>query len=64
MDTTPAIRTAAAEGVSNTIDLAATPEACIAEAASKGMNPKMLAAFKDGTKTMMLNYSVNWARRP
>jgi predicted homoserine dehydrogenase-like protein len=41
------------KGKNNTIDLAATPEACIAEAASKGMNPKMLAAFKDGTKTMV-----------
>jgi predicted homoserine dehydrogenase-like protein len=41
------------KGKNNTIDLAATPEACIAEAASKGMNPKMLSAFKDGTKTMV-----------
>ena len=40
------------KGKNNTIDLAATPEACVAEAASKGMNPKMLSAFKDGTKTM------------
>jgi predicted homoserine dehydrogenase-like protein len=41
------------KGKNNIIDLAATPEACIAEAASKGMNPKMLSAFKDGTKTMV-----------
>jgi predicted homoserine dehydrogenase-like protein len=41
------------KGKNNTIDLAATPDACIAEAASKGMNPKMLSAFKDGTKTMV-----------
>lgn len=41
------------KGKNNTIDLAATPEACVAEAASKGMNPKMLSAFKDGTKTMV-----------
>ena len=41
------------KGKNNVIDLAATPEACVAEAASKGMNPKMLAAFKDGTKTMV-----------
>jgi predicted homoserine dehydrogenase-like protein len=41
------------KGKNNVIDLAATPEACIAEAASKGMNPKMLSAFKDGTKTMV-----------
>ena len=41
------------KGKNNTIALAATPEACVAEAASKGMNPKMLSAFKDGTKTMV-----------
>ncbi len=41
------------KGKNNVIDLAATPEACVAEAASKGMNPKMLSAFKDGTKTMV-----------
>jgi predicted homoserine dehydrogenase-like protein len=41
------------KGKNNVIDLAATPESCAAEAASKGMNPKMLAAFKDGTKTMV-----------
>jgi len=41
------------KGKNNTIDLAATPEACVAEAATKGMNPKMLSAFKDGTKTMV-----------
>jgi predicted homoserine dehydrogenase-like protein len=41
------------KGKNNVIDLAATPDSCAAEAASKGMNPKMLAAFKDGTKTMV-----------
>ncbi len=41
------------KGKNNVIDLAATPDACIAEAACKGMNPKMLSAFKDGTKTMV-----------
>jgi predicted homoserine dehydrogenase-like protein len=41
------------KGKNNTLDLTATPEACVAEAASKGMNPKMLSAFKDGTKTMV-----------
>jgi predicted homoserine dehydrogenase-like protein len=41
------------KGKNNTIDLAATPDACVAEAASKGMNPRMLSAFKDGTKTMV-----------
>jgi predicted homoserine dehydrogenase-like protein len=41
------------KGKNNVIDLAATPDSCAEEAASKGMNPKMLAAFKDGTKTMV-----------
>ena len=41
------------KGKNNTLDLTATPEACVAEAATKGMNPKMLSAFKDGTKTMV-----------
>jgi predicted homoserine dehydrogenase-like protein len=41
------------KGKNNVIDLSATAESCAAEAASKGMNPKMLAAFKDGTKTMV-----------
>ena len=41
------------KGKNNVIDRSATPESCIEEAATKGMNPKMLAAFKDGTKTMV-----------
>jgi predicted homoserine dehydrogenase-like protein len=41
------------KGKNNVIDLAATPDSCAKEAASKDMNPKMLAAFKDGTKTMV-----------
>lgn len=41
------------KGKNNPIDLEATPDACVEEAALKGMNPKMLAAFKDGTKTMV-----------
>lgn len=41
------------KGKNNVIDLAATAASCAEEAASKGMNPKMLAAFKDGTKTMV-----------
>ncbi len=47
------------KGKNNVIDLASTPEACIAEAATKGMNPKMLSAFKDGTKTMVEMASVS-----
>ncbi len=41
------------KGKNNPIDYHATPESCYEEATSKGMNPKMLAAFKDGTKTMV-----------
>ena len=41
------------KGKNNVTDFDATPESCAEEALSKGMNPKMLAAFKDGTKTMV-----------
>lgn len=41
------------KGKNNAIDYYATPESCRAEAESKFMNPKMLAAFKDGSKTMV-----------
>ncbi|KPK65548.1 MAG: hypothetical protein AMK73_02670 [Planctomycetes bacterium SM23_32] len=41
------------KGKNNPINLAATPESCAEEAAAKGMNPKMLASFQDGTKTMV-----------
>jgi predicted homoserine dehydrogenase-like protein len=41
------------KGKNNTIDYGATPESCEEEALSKNMNPHMLAAFKDGTKTMV-----------
>jgi predicted homoserine dehydrogenase-like protein len=41
------------KGKNNAIDYDATPESCREEAESKDMNPKMLAAFKDGTKTMV-----------
>jgi predicted homoserine dehydrogenase-like protein len=41
------------KGKNNPIDRAATVESCRDEAAAKGMNPKMLAAFRDGTKTMV-----------
>ena len=41
------------KGKNNPIDYYATPESCRIEAESKNMNPKMLAAFKDGTKTMV-----------
>mgnify|MGYP001324527593 CR=1 FL=1 len=41
------------KGKNNPIDFYATPDSCRTEAESKHMNPKMLAAFKDGTKTMV-----------
>ncbi len=41
------------KGKNNIIDYSATPEGCREEALSKNMNPKMLASFKDGTKTMV-----------
>lgn len=41
------------KGKNNPIDLDATPESCREEAERRGMNPKMLAAFKDGSKTMV-----------
>ena len=41
------------KGKNNPIDLDATPESCREEAEQRGMNPKMLAAFKDGSKTMV-----------
>ncbi len=41
------------KGKNNPIDYHATPASCEAEALGKGMNPKMLAAFKDGSKTMV-----------
>lgn len=41
------------KGKNNAIDFDATPDSCREEALSKGMNPKMLAAFKDGSKTMV-----------
>jgi predicted homoserine dehydrogenase-like protein len=41
------------KGKNNPIDLNATPESCREEAERRAMNPKMLAAFKDGSKTMV-----------
>jgi predicted homoserine dehydrogenase-like protein len=43
----------AGKGKNNPLDLDATPESVAEEAAHKKMNPKMLAAFVDGTKTMV-----------
>jgi len=41
------------KGKNNPLDHEATPESCREEAERRGMNPKMLASFKDGTKTMV-----------
>lgn len=41
------------KGKNNPLNHYATPETCRAEAESKDMNPKMLASFQDGTKTMV-----------
>jgi len=41
------------KGKNNVIDYTATPDSCYEEALSKDMNPKILASFKDGTKTMV-----------
>ncbi len=44
---------AAGKGKNNPLDLTATPDSVAEEAERKKMNPKMLAAFVDGTKTMV-----------
>lgn len=41
------------KGKNNPIDTTMTPERCREEAHSKDMNPKILASFIDGTKTMV-----------
>jgi predicted homoserine dehydrogenase-like protein len=41
------------KGKNNPINYDASPETCREEAERKHMNPKMLAAFQDGTKTMV-----------
>lgn len=41
------------KGKNNPVDFFATPDMCREEALRKGMNPKMLCAFIDGTKTMV-----------
>ncbi|HEV2743840.1 MAG TPA: Gfo/Idh/MocA family oxidoreductase, partial [Rubrobacter sp.] len=44
---------AVGKGKNNPLDPTATPESVADEAVRKHMNPKMLAAFVDGTKTMV-----------
>ncbi len=43
----------AGKGKNNPLDVSATPESVAEEAERKHMNPKMLASFVDGTKTMV-----------
>lgn len=43
----------AGKGKNNPLDRTATPESVAAAAAEQNMNPKMLASFVDGTKTMV-----------
>lgn len=43
----------AGKGKNNPYVPTANPETCADEAARKGMNPKMLASFQDGSKTMI-----------
>ncbi|WP_426428669.1 NAD(P)H-dependent oxidoreductase [Staphylococcus equorum] len=42
----------AGKGKNNKLQPYANPDTCLKEAKSKNMNPKMLTAFQDGTKTM------------
>lgn len=41
------------KGKNNVVDYNANPDTCAEEAARKKMNPRLLACFKDGTKTMV-----------
>ena len=41
------------KGKNNPVNREATPDSAAAEALAKGMNPRMLASFQDGTKTMV-----------
>src|SRR5215210_1218926 len=43
----------AGKGKNNPLDVSSTPESVAEEAEQKRMNPKMLASFVDGTKTMV-----------
>ena len=44
---------AAGKGKNNPLDVSANPDSVADEASTKHMNPKMLASFVDGTKTMV-----------
>lgn len=41
------------KGKNNKVDKAANPDSVLEEATRKGVSPKMLTSFKDGTKTMV-----------
>ncbi|WP_430591437.1 NAD(P)H-dependent oxidoreductase [Humidisolicoccus flavus] len=45
--------TLAGKGKNNPLDVTATPSRLVDEAKAKGMNPRMLCSFVDGTKTMI-----------
>ncbi|MBE0652326.1 MAG: hypothetical protein IH594_00925, partial [Bacteroidales bacterium] len=51
------------KGKNNPINFDATPESCYEEALSKDMNPKILASFQDGTKTMVEMAAVSNSTR-
>ena len=41
------------KGKNNPLDQTANPDTCLEKATKKNMNPKMLASFEDGSKTMI-----------
>ena len=41
------------KGKNNPLDQSANPDTCLEKATKKNMNPKMLASFEDGSKTMI-----------
>jgi predicted homoserine dehydrogenase-like protein len=41
------------KGKNNALDLSCNPDTVLAEATRRGVSPKMLTSFKDGTKTMV-----------
>lgn len=43
----------AGKGKNNPLDITATPQTLVEQAAAKSMNPKMLCSFVDGSKTMI-----------
>jgi predicted homoserine dehydrogenase-like protein len=52
------------KGKNNAVDLCCTPDSVREEALMRGMSPKMLSSFKDGTKTMVELACMSNARLP